>query len=190
MKLMDSVLMAWVLALAFAHVARAQDPPPQDPPSSRPASRHDDPYFEKTRPLTALSRNGREFVSAFNAAAQRPRIVVLLSPADPHARREAARLTRRLQAEPRGNTAVLAVWIAHDPADSPAGALRATGMLADSRVSHFHDIHGFVRRSLAARLDQPVDGSPALLLHYPPGVLWLDLPPLPERVHLPSSSNR
>ncbi|HSR52164.1 MAG TPA: hypothetical protein VLV83_15135 [Acidobacteriota bacterium] len=157
---------------------------------AQPASRHDDPYFERTRPLTAVSRNGREFLTAFNAAADRPRVVAVLSPTDPRAREEAARLARLLQSEPDSDTVVLAVWIPHDPADSPANALRATGLLTDSRVTHFHDLHSFVKRSLEARLDSDAAASPALLLHYAPGTLWLDLPPLPDRIHTPASTDR
>ncbi len=169
---------AIVLLLSFSSLS-AQQP-----------ARSDDPYFRPTRPLEALSPQGGELIRLFNTSSARPRLLLLLSPTCTSCRQAAAQVQRILETDADLRLRLLAVWTPQLAADSRNAALRATSLLGDRRTAHLFDSWGFAAKVFAARL-KPPSGKEAwgILLGFPAGGSWGDLPPTPTlRLSLRQSS--
>ena len=141
-------------------------------------SRYVDPYFTPVRPLTVLSRDGREFIDAFNRAAFQPRLVLVLSPTSTPDQRLVSDLRSWLDRLEKPKLKIFVLWTPAEPRDSRRSAHRATALLSDSRVDHYYDTSATVARMLALRLEA-WDGRKAhgRLFGYDAGRLWGDLPP-------------
>ena len=121
----------------------------------------------KPIPLTASLNPLRR---AFDTHSEIPRVVALM----PHMGCErGAEILRRevLSAHPDRDLALFVIWQDEARTGGADAAARATGYLADPRVTAFHDCSGIAGRSFA-RGNLPVAEAREIFLFYPAGMTW------------------
>lgn len=119
--------------------------------------------------------------AAFNRAADRPRVLVVLSPACPVCLAGVETVQRELLTVD-SEIAVLVVWMEALPYDITRNPGRRIEILAgDPRVVQFYDSRQITGRQIGARLGWP-EGKLAwdVYLFYPAGVTWGEIPPHPR----------
>lgn len=107
---------------------------------------------------------------AFDKESEVPRVVALM----PHMGCErGAEILRRevLSAHPDRDLALFVIWQDEARTGGAAAAARATGYLADPRVTAFHDCSGIAGRAFA-RGNLPVAEAREIFLFYPAGMTW------------------
>jgi len=125
----------------------------------------------------SLTDSMQPFVERFNANADLPRVVAVVSPTcGPCIAGTVAVEQGVLRSFPDDDINVLIVWTHVLKSDSADAARTATGIFADPRVSQFHDPEQRVGLALAPGI---VDHGPAwdIYLLYPPYARWGDAPP-------------
>lgn len=117
--------------------------------------------------------------TAFNARADQPRIIALLSATEgPCALGARAVRESVLESYPDADLWVGMVWVDMQPSDCDRSVALAARRFVDGRVHHFHDPKKAAGRAFAVGL-LPTGVAWDVYLFYPPGALWEDDPPRP-----------
>ena len=123
-----------------------------------------------------------ELREAFDAHADRVRVVALLSPTDEPSRAGAEAVRQGvLRAYPDEELSVILVWVDMLPRDGRRTAAAAAETFGDQRVVHFHDPKKHAARAFGREL-VPLAVLWDAYLFYEPGLLWdrrSDRPPPP-----------
>lgn len=115
---------------------------------------------------------------AFNAAADRPRLLMVLAPACPVCLEGAEMVHDEVLGKP-SDLAVLAVWMEALPFDITRNPARRVESFADEpRMKHFYDMQQVAGQALYRTLDWQDQSLPwDVYLLYPAGITWnQDLP--------------
>jgi thiol-disulfide isomerase/thioredoxin len=129
--------------------------------------------------MPTLSFEGKAFVEAFNAASDRGRIVVVISPTCGHCLQLASQVNEVLQQYPEARLQVFVLWSPFMRTDNRMVALRAAGYLNDPRVQHFWDLWRFGSRIYTEQLKVPPMEAWDMLVFYKPHLQWRERPPEP-----------
>ncbi|GAB4241526.1 MAG: hypothetical protein Kow00109_17010 [Acidobacteriota bacterium] len=129
--------------------------------------------------LPTLTFDGKAFVEAFNAASDRGRLVVVVSPTCGHCLQLASQVNEILQAMPDAKLQVFVLWSPYMRTDNRATAIRSTRYLSDPRAQHFWDLWRFGSRVYTEQLGIPPLEAWDMLVYYEPGIKWGDKPPEP-----------
>jgi hypothetical protein len=148
-------------------------------------------------PLAHLAGDLARLQAEFNAAADRPRVLLMLSPTWAVCLRGASAVQKLIAESPDAALRVFVVWepvIVTDIAPPTTGAL---GLLHDRRVLQFWDEDTLLSRAMLAvarasdlgeRYEIPDDSGFILwdlVAYYPPGVTWTDSVPIPPYFQAP-----
>jgi len=119
--------------------------------------------------------------TVFNAAVEKPRLLMVLAPACPVCL-EGATAVRDTILRDRQDLQVLAVWMEALPFDITRNPARRVETFADEpRMTHFYDVQQVSGEALKRVLDWQSESMPwDVFLLYPPGTLWNDDLPSPD----------
>lgn len=132
------------------------------------------------QPVTPLSFNGKEFVSAFNASADRVRLVMVFSPTCSMCLQAASDARKILTKHSDAKLKPLVVWTLIRRADSKRAAENASGYLPDPRAQHFWDLWKYSGKVYTKQLEFPKKTQAwDIFVIYKPAVLWKETPPKP-----------
>ncbi len=129
--------------------------------------------------VTPLSFDAEVFREAFNQAADRPRLVVVVSPTCGHCLQLASDVQDVLSRQPQSRLKVFVLWEPYMSGDTRASAQRAASFLADSRVVHYWDLWRYGARVYSAQLGIPAMEAWDMLVFYKPHLVWKESPPEP-----------
>jgi hypothetical protein len=130
--------------------------------------------------ITTLSFDARALKEAFNAAADKPRLVGVFSPTCSHCLLACSELQQILNRHPDTDLTVFLLWgpyMRHR--DSLASASRATDYLPDKRVQHFWDLWRFAGRNYSEQLKVPKEHAWDMFVFYKPQLVWQASSPEP-----------
>ena len=130
--------------------------------------------------VNVLSFSGAEFIRAFNATADRPRIVMVLAPTCGHCVAGGSKVRSVLQGMPDAKVKVFIMWTPIMPNDNRAAAVSSSAYIPDPRVEHYWDLWNFTSKALTARLPYKApEFAWDMLVLYKPHLVWRDGPPEP-----------
>jgi hypothetical protein len=129
--------------------------------------------------VVTLSFDARGFKEAFNAAADRPRLVGVFSPTCGHCLQACSELQEVLNEEPEARLKVFLLWAPFMHRDTLGLARRATGYLPDNRVTHFWDLWKYVSKSYEKQLKVPKGHAWDMFVFYKPNLVWRESLPEP-----------
>jgi hypothetical protein len=130
--------------------------------------------------ITTLSFDAKEFKAAFNASAEKPRLVGVFSPTCGHCLQACSDLQEILDRKPDANLKVFLMWSPFMQRDTLALARRAMGYLPDQRVDHFWDLWKFASRGYEEQLEIPKGHAWDMYVFYKPHLVWKDAIPEPS----------
>jgi len=130
--------------------------------------------------IQTLSFDAKAFKTAFNAAADRPRLVGLFSPTCGHCLQACSELQEILKENPEARLKVFLLWAPFmHKRDNLSLAQRATGYLPDSRVKHFWDLWKSASKAYEAQLKIPKGHAWDMFVFYKPHLTWQESMPEP-----------
>jgi thiol-disulfide isomerase/thioredoxin len=131
------------------------------------------------REVVTLSFDAKDFREAFNAAADRPRLVGVFSPTCGHCLQACSELQEILNQNPKARLAVFLMWAPFMQRDTLILAQRATGYLPDRRVKHYWDLWKYAARTYEAQLKVPKGHAWDMFVFYKPHLVWENSLPEP-----------
>jgi hypothetical protein len=129
--------------------------------------------------VATLTFDAKDFKEAFNASADRPRLVGVFSPTCGHCLQACSELQEILNRKPGARIKVFLLWAPFMQRDTLSLAKRATGYLPDSRVQHFWDLWRFASKSYEKQLKVPRGHAWDMFVFYKPHLVWQDSMPEP-----------
>jgi hypothetical protein len=129
--------------------------------------------------ISTLSFDAKGFKTAFNAAADRPRLVGVFSPTCGHCLQACSELQEILNEKPAARLEVFLLWSPFMKRDTLSLAQRATGYLPDGRVKHFWDLWKYASRNYEEQLKVPKGHAWDMFVFYKPHLIWQDSMPEP-----------
>ena len=129
--------------------------------------------------VVTLSFDAKDFKTAFNAAADRPRLVGVFSPTCGHCLQACSELQEILKEKPEARLKVFLLWAPFMQRDTLSLAQRATGYLPDARVEHFWDLWKYAAKTYEEQLKIPRGHAWDMFVFYKPHLVWQDSMPEP-----------
>jgi len=129
--------------------------------------------------ISTLSFDAKAFKTAFNAAADRPRLVGVFSPTCGHCLQACSELQEILNENPDARLEVFLLWSPFMRRDTLGLAQRATGYLPDKRVKHYWDLWKYASRAYEQQLKVPKGHAWDMYVFYKPHLLWQESMPEP-----------
>lgn len=127
-----------------------------------------------------LDASHAAFVEAFNAAADKPRLLVILPPTCPYCI-EGARVVQQHLVEryPDADLLLQFVWVSAFPDDAPASARAIAQTVGDARALHYWDPQGRVGADVSAAMRFVAPSVWDVYMFYDPGARWGEQAPEP-----------
>jgi hypothetical protein len=130
--------------------------------------------------VSVLSFDGAEFIKAFNATADRPRIVIVLAPTCGHCVAAGSQVRSVLNQMPNAKVKVFIMWTPIMPNDSRRAAITSSAYIPDPRVEQYWDLWAFASKAFTATLPyKEPEFAWDMLVLYKPHLIWRNGPPEP-----------
>jgi len=130
--------------------------------------------------VNVLSFNGAEFIKAFNATADRPRIIMVLAPTCGHCIGAASQVRKVLEEMPAAKVKVFVMWTPIMANDTRSAAVSSSAYIPDPRVEQYWDLWNFTSKVLTQQLPyKDPEIAWDMLVLYKPHLIWREGPPEP-----------